>query len=206
MRIYDISQPLRVGMPVWPGDQPFEHHWNAKIEDGSSVNLSSIVTSVHTGTHADAPLHTEPGGLSIDQVDLEAYVGPCRVVEYLTDGAIGPDVLEGVDVEATPRLLVRTRLGPPLENWSDEVAYFAPETVEVFAKRGGRLLGIDSPSVDKTDSRDLDSHHAMFANQIMNLENLNLENIEIGAYVLSAAPLRVQGADGAPSRAILIVL
>lgn len=79
--IRDISQVLRPQLPVWPGDTPFtaEAHWT--YGPGCPVNVSAFRMSTHSGAHADAPLHYDPHGADIAQVELDPYIGPARVID-----------------------------------------------------------------------------------------------------------------------------
>src|SRR3546814_1579172 len=79
--IWDISQPLRPDLPVWPGDTAFQHARTWQIEAGSPVNVSALTLSTHSGSHADAPLHYAAGAPDIATVDLGAYLGECLVVD-----------------------------------------------------------------------------------------------------------------------------
>ena len=87
-RIWDISPPVAPGSPVFPGDTPYEQHWSATLAPGCPVNVSSITLSPHVGAHADAPLHYDAQGASIGTVDLEPYLGPCRVIHALGCGPL----------------------------------------------------------------------------------------------------------------------
>ena len=63
-----------MGTPEWPGDTPYSCGWTASISDGSSVNLSSMTTSPHVGTHADAPVHVRDGWPGAHELPLEAFL------------------------------------------------------------------------------------------------------------------------------------
>jgi arylformamidase len=204
MRFYDISQPLRPGTPVWPGDQTYESRWSARIGDGSSVNVGAVTMSLHTGTHADAPLHVVEGGTAIHQLPLAAFVGPAVVIETITDGPIGPEVLRRVDLSGAPRILFKTRQEHAPEVWVEDFAHLTPELVSVLAARGVVLVGIDTPSVDHPRSTRLPCHHALYKSRICNIENLDLHEVSEDRYHLVALPLPIEGMDASPVRAILL--
>lgn len=191
-------------MAVWPGDQPFEPVWSARIAAGSSVNVGALTLSLHTGTHADAPLHVRDGAPPIDELPLAAYIGPAVVIDAPSEEAIGEDLLEGIDLAATPRVLFRTRRQPGPDGWSDRFAHLAPALATRLAREGARLVGLDTPSVDPADSKSLEAHHALFAGGIAILENLDLAHVAPGTYTLVALPLRIDGMDASPVRAVLI--
>jgi arylformamidase len=207
MRLFDITRPLQPGMAVWPGDQAYYHFWTSEMRQGAAANVSAILLSVHTGTHADAPLHFIPNGLSIDNIPLEVFVGPAVVVDCSNVDVISPDVVEDrlKDVAQVQRVLFRTR-SSLRDNfaWEVDFPYFLPETIDLLAERSVVLIGTDAPSVDPFDSEDLPVHHRLSEKGIVNLENLLLKDVEPGSYQLFALPLKLEGLDGAPVRAILV--
>ena len=203
-RVIDISRALTPAVAVWPGDAPFTHAWTARIDEGSTVNLSAIALSVHTGTHADAPLHYEADGASIDQVPLLHFVGPCLVLE-IDAQTIAPEHVAENDVLRIPRVLFKTRHSHVADTvWDPDFAPLLPETVEQLATQGVVLIGTDAPSVDPAESKDLAAHHALARHGIVNLENLCLRGVAPGRYTLVALPLKLEGVDGAPVRAVLL--
>src|SRR5712691_11425330 len=111
MKIYDISPPLHPGIAVWPGDVPFQRTESLRLSNGASVNLSSITLSAHTGAHADAPSHFSNSGETIDYVDLQAYIGPAKVVSISAKEYIcASDLDECISLKPV-RLLVRCNPG-----------------------------------------------------------------------------------------------
>jgi arylformamidase len=204
MQLIDISQRIASGIVTWPGDQPFEPRWSARIEDGSSVNVGAVTMSTHTGTHADAPLHFAQDGATLGEMPLEAFVGPALVIDVAGVAAIRPEHIHGLDLARYPRLLFHTRSAGQPNAWSNSFAYFEPETIVLLGAAGVRLVGIDTPSVDPADSTDLAAHHALRSYGIANLENLELSDVAAGVYWLFAAPVLLADMDAAPVRAVLV--
>jgi arylformamidase len=204
MRLIDISPPLRPGIPVWPGDTAYDETRVWRLEGDCPVNVSRITLSTHTGAHADAPLHYDAAGAPVGGLDLERYLGPCRVVHALgarplvepehVAGALGPGVV---------RLLIRTYRQNPVERWDPEFCAVAPATIELLAARGVRLVGIDTPSLDPQDSKTMDAHKAVRRHGLSILEGLVLDAVEPGDYELIALPLALAELDAAPVRAVL---
>lgn len=197
MEIIDVSVPLREGMVTYPGDPVVKLERAASIAEGSPVNLTRIDFGLHSGTHVDAPVHFLDGAEGIDQVPLDALIGPCEVVEApdLTRESVAR-APEGVE-----RVLFKT---PNSELWaSDEFAEdFARldgEAARLLVERGVRLVGVDYLSVG-----DEAAHHALLEAGVVPVEGLDLRGVEPGPYELVCLPLRVVGADGAPARAVLI--
>lgn len=202
-RLWDISPLVSPDAPVFPGDAPYVLHWTARIGPGCPVNLSAISLSPHVGAHADAPLHYADAGASVDALDLEPFLGPCRVIHAIGCGSLISidDLLHAAD-DLPSRVLVRTRVRA-LTAWSDDFAAFAPDTVDWLAARGARLIGLDTPSVDPSTSKTLDSHAALRRHDLRVLENLVLDDVPEGDYELIALPLKLAGACASPVRAVL---
>lgn len=205
MKIIDISRSLTPDLAVWPGDEPFCSIWNARIEEGDTVNLSTVRMSVHAGTHADAPLHFKAGGASIDEIPLLQFIGPCLLIDINDHDVILPDHVAFNDDMKMPRLLFKTRHSRVADTrWEAEMAPFLPETIDRMGSQGVVLIGTDAPSVDPVDSQTLDAHHALARLGIVNIENLVLKDVAPGPYRLVALPLKVIGLDAAPVRAVLL--
>jgi arylformamidase len=202
--ILDISPVLHEGVAVWPGDQRFSRAVNLAIAEGANIDLSAITTTVHVGAHADAPSHYAADGCGIDEVDLSPYLGPCQVVEVaVARGArIAPE--DVADEITEPRVLFRTGTFPDPDDFNDDFAAFAPETIDFLAARGVRLVGIDTPSVDLESDRELVAHRALARHGMANLECLVLSDVPPGRYTLVALPLKIRGADASPVRAVLV--
>jgi arylformamidase len=179
-KIHDISQPIRPGIWVWPGDRAFERSWTWRLADGASCNVGQVAMSCHTGTHMDAPYHfTEQGGTA-EAIPLEACVGPAVVVS-----------LERLAEVRAERVLVRSGGGAP--------------TVAAIERLGRlKLFGTDGPSVDAMDSKALDVHHTLWKAGAVILEGLDLSAVPDGEYQLIALPIKLSGMDAAPVRALLI--
>jgi arylformamidase len=159
--------------------------------------------SPHVGAHADAPLHYDRAGNAVGALDLDPFLGRCRVIHAIDRGAlIRPEHLSHAVAELPSRVLVRTRQHA-LTVWSPQFSAFAPETIAWLADLGVRLVGLDTPSVDPADSKTLESHQQLLAREVRVLENLVLDGIEPGDYELIALPLKLIHADASPVRAVL---
>lgn len=206
--LIDISQPLGPATASWPGDRAFELEWTLRRERGDSVDVAAIAASVHTGTHVDGPMHTGAGP-GAGSLPLAPFYGPAVVVDArsLIAGeppVVGAGALAGIDLAATPRVLLRTRDDVDPGRFPDRFAALSPALCRLMAGSGVVLVGTDTPSVDPVDSKSLEAHRILAEAGIPNVENLVLSGVEPGAYVLAAFPLRLEEADSAPVRAVLI--
>lgn len=204
LRIWDISQPLRPGMPSWPGDTPFEAAEVWSMGPGTPVNVGRFSQSTHAGTHADAPLHYAAAGAPAADFDLSVYLGACRVIDARGCGAeIGPGLLKGRLDAVPPRVLFRTYQTFPHGAWDPAFAAVAPETIERLAAAGVRLIGVDTPSLDPQNSKTMDAHRVVARHGLGILEGLVLDDVPAGDYELIALPLNLDQLDAAPVRAVL---
>ncbi|MBT9553557.1 MAG: cyclase family protein [Hydrogenophaga sp.] len=228
-KLWDISPPVHAGAPVFPGDTAYSQQWVASIGPGCPVNVSAITLSPHVGAHADAPLHYDPEGAAIGAVDLQAFIGPCRVIHAIGCGPLvrpehiahalgdsplgrsqgesapsgGSDPRSGGAWGLPPRVLVRVYERMPQNHFDSALPAFAPETVALLADRGVLLIGIDSASIDPADSKLLTSHQTIRQRGLRVLENLLLDDVPEGDYELIALPLKLTTADASPVRAVL---
>jgi arylformamidase len=206
-RIIDISQPLNPRIAVFPGDAEYQEAQTFRIGPNCPVNVAQVSLSVHCGSHADAPLHYAADGKAIGALDLEPYIGPCRVIDARGTGPLcEPREVEPHLKRAPPRILLRLSDGIDPHVWPKGFRALAPAAVELLARYGVRLVGIDTPSVDPETSKDLPSHMAALRADIRILENLVLTNVEPGDYELIALPLRFANLDASPVRAVLRTL
>jgi arylformamidase len=204
MTLIDITLPMSNTLAAWPGDTPCDFRLAWKMSQGASVNVGALTSSVHSGTHTDAPFHFLPGGKTIDQLDLTPYVGPAIVVDVRGRDVIGmEDFSREVDYRATPRVLLKTDSWRDITQFPDRIPVMASRVPTALQERGVILIGVDVPSVDALDSKDLPIHHEIGRCGIYILENLNLRDVSPGPYELIALPLKIVGADGAPVRAVL---
>jgi len=195
--IHDVSVPLRTGIVVYPGDPRFSIERVMSVGAGDVANVSRMDLGVHTGTHVDAPLHFFEGAAAVEGLDLDVLVGPALVVEVVGPGDIQP----GAVVEGADRILFKTRNSAA---WADDRFYedyasISPEAAARLVDAGIRLVGVDYLSVGGVQT-----HRVLLRAGVVAVEGLDLRGIEPGAYTLVCLPLKLEGSDGAPARAILI--
>jgi arylformamidase len=204
--IVDISLPLRSKMPTWPGSVGLTLTQTQSIASGGQANVSRLDTDVHMGTHVDAPRHFLADGATVEAMALDHLIGPAWVSHLPGIQAVTASDLEAADIPAgTRRLLLRTensvRWATDTEFRSDFVA-LTGDAARWVVDRGIRLVGIDYLSVQRFDDGP-ETHRILLEACVIVLEGLNLAGVTPGAWELICLPLRLVGADGAPSRAVL---
>jgi arylformamidase len=204
--IYDLSPAISPTLAVWPGDSPPRREVLLDLARGDSVTLSTLRATMHLGTHADAPSHYGLGAPDIGGRPLEPYLGRCQVVRVAAERGtrVGPAMLDPAITES--RVLVATGTFPDPTVFSTDFAALAPELVDALHDRGVILVGIDTPSVDLFDSKDLPAHRRFLAHDMAILEGLVLDRVPAGRYELIALPLPLAGFDASPVRAVLRTL
>lgn len=199
----DITQPLTNHIAVWPGDTPFSYEVAVTKEQSGSVNIGKVTMSVHTGTHIDAPYHFDNNGRKVKDLDISIYVGMARIIDVSHLDYIGAEELEQFDLEGVSRLLLKTKSISTPTIFPSSIPYYRSDIGPFLKQKGVKLFGVDVPSVDPLNSKELETHHALFENGVHILENVVLEHVEPGEYHLISLPLRIEEADGSPVRAIV---
>lgn len=207
MNYYDISPKVSEKTAVFPGDVTFSRKVSMSFQNSDHLELSSVQTTLHVGSHADAPSHYHSKGLSIDQVDVKRYLGRCQVVRVkaLEGERILPLHLKDESIRASRVLFATGSYSNPNE-WNPNFNSLSYELIEDLAGKGVELVGIDTPSVDPHDSKSLECHQAIFEKDMSILEGLVLDDVPTGLYQLIALPLKLENAEASPVRAILLPL
>ena len=199
MKIYDISQEV-FGCAVYPGDPSPERQVMLSISEGKMCNLTAFNMCAHNGTHVDAPFHFINEGRTIDQVDIDRFVGYCYVASH--DGDITAEDAKKImdrakdaagDTDCYNRILVKGE------------ATMTEEAAKVFADNKIKIFGNESQTVGPLEAP-MEVHLIMLGAEIVLLEGIRLSEVDDGVYLLNAAPINLGGADGAPCRAILMSL
>ena len=209
MTIYDISLSISPNLPTWPGDPGLHLEQYESMDQGSLYNATRISSSVHLGTHIDAPRHFIKDGCTVEQIPLELLTGPCYVVQ-LPDGieAITSEVLDRTEI---PSEIRRVLFGTSNSHfWAKGESRFQTDFVAItedgaewLVERGIQLVGIDYLSIAPF-SEPIPTHVVLLNAGVVVVEGLNLSNIMRGFYDLYCLPLKIAGSEGAPARAILI--
>ena len=195
MKIFDISQEV-FSSSVYPGDPAPKREMLSKIEEGALYNLTAFSMCAHNGTHIDAPYHFIENGETVDGLSLEKTVGYAFVKHHL--GEISEKEAKAILKEAretNPEAAKRILVGG--------CATLTLAAAELFAREGILLFGNESQSVGP-ENAPMAVHKVLLSHGIALLEGIRLSDVKDGVYFLFAAPINLGGADGAPTRAILI--
>jgi arylformamidase len=220
---YDITPSITPKLAVWPGDTPASREVLCDIARDDNITLSTLRATVHLGAHADGPNHYGQDAPAIDERSLDYYLGPCQVIrvnvarathivpEMLPDEIRQLPAVGGSDltsraerpIHLPSRVLFATGTYPDPQNWNADFAALSVELIDLLHDRGVITVGIDTPSVDLFESKDLPAHKAILRHNMAILEGLVLKDVPEGTYELIALPLPLAGFDASPVRAIL---
>ena len=202
----DISVPIYSGMVHWPDNPAVRIERIQDLSRGDAANVSKLELGAHTGTHMDAPRHFLADGAGLDELPLDATIGPARVIRIAHPQVILPEELEAHRLRAGERVLFRTRNSERCwgnDRFVEDFVYISAAAAQFLVQRQVRTVGIDYLSVGGYVHDGVETHRILLGAGIWLIEGLNLDAVEPGAYELVCLPLRVVGADGAPARAIL---
>ena len=206
-RIYDISVPIRSGGLVYPGNPEIDIALQQAVAKGAGANVSTIRFGSHTGTHADAARHFFDDGQTVDKIPLERLIGPSLLLSFADDvRSVGAAELRAHDIRGQTRILLRTRNSAFLsqKEFVMDYTYLAPDGAQYLVDQGVELVGIDYLSIEQFHSGHHLTHRALLERSVVIVEGLDLSVPPPGEYQFICLPLRIEGCDGAPARAVLI--
>jgi arylformamidase len=206
-RIYDISVPIRSGGLVYPGNPEIEVTLQQAVAKGAGANVSFIRFGSHTGTHADAARHFFDDGQTVDRIPLDRLIGPALLLGFHDDlRAVTAADLQKHDLKGHTRVLLRTRNSALLsqKEFVRDYTYLAPDGAQYLVDNGVDLVGIDYLSIEQFHSGHHKTHRTLLERSVVIIEGLDLSIPAPGEYELICLPLRIEGCDGAPARAVLI--
>jgi arylformamidase len=202
----DVSVALSTGMVHWPDDPPVQIERIQDMNSGDACTVSTLMMGSHTGTHMDAPLHFLKNGRGLDQMPLDATIGPARVIEIRDPESIKPKELYPHNIQPGERLLFKTRNSNhcwQTNTFVEDFVYISQEAARYLAEQQVRTVGIDYLSVGGFTKDGVETHQALLGAGIWIIEGLNLSAVQPGDFELICLPLLVRTSDGAPARAIL---
>ncbi len=202
----DVSVTLRTGMTSWPGDPPARISRALDMEKGDPCTVSLIDMGAHTGTHMDAPAHFVRGAPGIDTMPLGTAIGSARVIAIDDPESIKPDALLSHRIRRGERILFKTANSArcwDMDSFVEDFVYISAAAAEYLVERQVRLVGVDYLSVGGFFTDGKETHQALLNAGIWIIEGLNLALVEPGRVELVCLPLKIDGADGAPCRAIV---
>ena len=206
-RIYDISVPIRSGGLVYPGNPDIEITLQQAVANGASANVSTIRFGSHTGTHVDAARHFFDDGQPVDRIPLDRLIGPALLIKFSDDvRAIGAAELREHSLGGQKRVLLGTRNSAFLSRreFVKDYTYLAPDGAQYLVDEGVELVGIDYLSIEQFHSGHHRTHRTLLEKSVVIVEGLDLSAPAAGNYQFVCLPLRIEGCDGAPARAVLI--
>jgi len=206
--IYDISVLLGRESIDFPGDEPFSHTWTERLGDGGVCDLSRLTLSAHAGAHLDSPAHFLPGGKTLDAYPLRAFIRPAQVVEIRDPECVRPVDLEPLEIPDGGAVLFKTdnsRSGRSRSGvFSERFVYLSGEAAAWLVRKRTGLVGLDFISIERYGDEAFPAHGILMKNDVLILEGIHLGHVPPGRYTLVCLPLKLEGCEASPVRAVLI--
>jgi arylformamidase len=195
-------------MTIWPGDSSVELKRDLSIKSGDACNLSSISMGLHTGTHVDSPLHFVEDGAAIPSVDLTRFLGPAKVFEINCEKAISIADMQGLSINENDIVIFKTSNSdlPESAEFEKDFVFIDQSAADFLVNKKIKTVGVDYLSVESYDAPEALTHRVLLSANIGIIENLCLKDVQPGEYFLSCPPLKIEGAEGSPVRAVLMEL
>lgn len=206
-RFYDISLRLGDEALTYPGDPEYSRKELSSTKDGQPFNLSSLSMSAHHGTHLDMPAHIFEGRTTVDELNVDRFVMPARVIDIKDSEKVCKEEIEDLDLKKGEALLFKSRNSKSGLSrcgvFSEDYVYISREAAEFCVSKEIALLGIDYVSVDDFGDEDLTVHRILLNGRVLILEGIVLDEVEEGEYSLFCFPLKIMGGEASPCRAVL---
>jgi arylformamidase len=204
----DVSVAIRDGMVHWPTDAPIEVVRTAEIKQGAICNVTKISMGVHSGTHVDAPVHFKLRGKGVDELPLDAFVGPARVIAIEHPNFVAVDELARAKVKPDERILLKTRNSPRAWKQSprfvEDAVYLTAEAARWLATRKVKTIAIDYLSLAGYRANNaIEVHRALIDAGVAIIEGVDLSRVPPGPCDLICLPIKIAGSDGAPARVVI---
>jgi arylformamidase len=206
MKLHDVTVAISNELPVYPGDPAIQITRVMSLEKGDIARVSHLSFSTHIGTHIDPPYHFMQDGMPADQLPLDVFIGPARVVDVGPARVIDAALLDRFDLDGVTRLLFKTRnsrLWRETNEFQKDFVYLETDGAELLVGRGIRLVGIDYLSIEKFDFDKPTTHWTLLGAGVVIVEGLDLSEVGAGDYELICLPLKIKDGDGGPARVVL---
>lgn len=205
MAIYDATLPIEEGMITFPGDPLFRMEKFLDTSSGDAFNLSILHIGTHTGTHVDPPAHYIKGGASVDELPLDALIGPGLVLGLPDCRCIDADILRKASLQNHKRVFFKTDNSSRLSHktFREDFVHLSEDGASYLVEAGVRLVGTDYLSIERFGNVGAPVHHILLAAGIVIVETLNLKDVPVGPCEVYCLPLRVRQGDGAPARVLI---
>jgi len=205
-KVIDISRKISEDMIVWPGDPNVHIARCCSMDDGSDFNLSNISMGLHTGTHIDAPLHFIKGGRDVLLMKPVNFLRFVKVFSLNVAKCITKEDLIDLPINEGDALFFRTSNSDLPENgaFNQNYVYLDISAAEYLLAKKVEVVGIDYFSIDGYEVEDYPVHKLFLSKGVIIVEGLYLKDVAEGVYLCSFLPLKINGADGSPVRAVLM--
>ncbi len=206
--VYDISVQLGTESIDYPDDPPYHRELISTFQENGVFDLSKLVMSAHSGTHIDTPAHFIPDGKHLDHFTAQNFILPARVLDISDKTSIKPSELKAAEIKPGEAFLFRTNNSTTglctAGTFSEKYVFLSPEAADFCIEKKVALVGIDYISIEEFGNETFPTHRKILGNNIIILEGINLKHVPPGKYTLICLPLKINGGEASPVRAVLL--
>jgi len=207
-QIFDLSVTLGSEAPVYPGDPAYVREKVYSLEQGDTVTVSKLTLCAHSGTHVDLPAHYLRNSPGMSEIPPGRFILPAVVAESASPRAVSREELQGLNLTAERAVLLKTANSASglvrSRRFSEKYVHLATGAAQFLAELHVPLVGLDYYSVDPFNSHDYPSHRALLGAGVLILEGIDLAAVAPGEYTLLCLPLKLDGVEASPVRAVLL--
>ncbi|MCC6164869.1 MAG: cyclase family protein [Acidobacteria bacterium] len=203
----DVTVTLSGRVAPWPGQEVWQFEPLLRIDKGDICNVSYFRVSCHAGTHVDSPWHFGMSPQTVESVPLDQMIVPARVIDltHVTQAITKADLVGRI--EGASAALFKTTNSGSLQSgapFDTEFIYIAEDAAQYIVECGVRTVGVDYLSVEGFHAAEPVTHRMLLGHDVFIVEGLDLTHAAPGEYLLVVLPLKIEGADGSPARAVLL--
>jgi len=206
MQIFDISQPLHHLMITYP-ESPTLRLQKIKNITQDDKNETTIACSVHTGSHVDCSAHFFENGKTVEQVNLSQFFGASILLDFTSkEQSITLEDIKNKSelIKENDIVLLKTKNSLNVSaDFQSEYIYLTADAAQFLIEKKIKAIGIDGVSIDKFNTTPPLVHKLFMKVEIPIYMNLHYPHVNEDRYMFYGFPLKIEGAEASPIRAIL---
>lgn len=201
--IYDVSMAIKPDIQVYKNKKEKKPIFDIASDfDNGSTYETNLYMNLHTGTHIDFPLHVTKDGKDSSDFPAETCITSVKVLDLVkVKDHITKSDLESYDIIEGDFVLFKTH-NSLLESFDYDFIYLDLEAAKFLKSKKIKGVGTDGLGIERAQAGH-PTHHMLLDNGIIIMEGLRLENVPEGTYEMICLPLKIEGVEALPVRAIL---
>jgi len=213
LHIVDLTYPVTSEMLVYPGTERPSFQWIGRV-NSEGYNLTRMTMLVHTGTHVDAPLHFIEGGRAIDELPLNCFYGPAKIIKLKEKPEskeinLKSIIMSGIKLNENDIIIISTGISEYSKGieYNFQYPYPSEELINWLIEKKIKAYMTDATSIDPVSAKESPRHKQLLGAGIPIVENLcNLNELPNNKeFIVCALPLKLIGREGSLCRAVALL-